>query len=47
MVRCAVAVGGSHAVEPQDHGVMYGWSFLDPDGYRWEVFRMDKGAVPA
>jgi uncharacterized protein len=41
LVRKAVAAGGSHAVEPQDHGFMYGWSFYDLDGHHWEVFWMD------
>lgn len=41
LVRTAVANGGSHAVDPQDHGFMYGWSFYDPDGHHWEVFWMD------
>ena len=41
MVNTAVANGGSHALEPQDHGFMYGWSFYDPDGHHWEVFWMD------
>jgi uncharacterized protein len=41
MANKAVANGGSHAVEPQDHGFMYGWSFYDPDGHHWEVFWMD------
>ena len=45
MVEKAVAAGGSHAVEPQDHGFMYGWSFYDPDGHHWEVFWMDPAAV--
>ena len=45
MVRKAVAAGGSHAVEPQDHGFMYGWSFYDPDGHHWEVFWMDPAAI--
>src|SRR5690606_10887558 len=27
MVRRAVAAGGLHAIDPQDHGFMYGWSF--------------------
>lgn len=46
MVRAAVAAGGSHALEPQDHGFMYGWSFHDPDGHHWEVFWMDPNAIP-
>lgn len=45
MVRKAVAAGGSHAVEPQDHGFMYGWSFYDLDGHHWEVFWMDPAAL--
>jgi uncharacterized protein len=47
MVGQAIAAGGSHAVEPMDHGFMYGWSFKDLDGHHWEVFWMDPSAVPA
>lgn len=46
MVRRAVAAGGSHALDPMDHGFMYGWSFYDLDGHHWEVFWMDPGAIP-
>jgi predicted lactoylglutathione lyase len=45
MVNRAIANGGSHALEPQDHGFMYGWSFYDPDGHHWEVFWMDPSVV--
>jgi predicted lactoylglutathione lyase len=45
MVQKAVAAGGAHAVDPQDHGFMYGWSFYDLDGYHWEVFWMDPSAI--
>jgi predicted lactoylglutathione lyase len=45
MVKQAVAAGGSHAADPQDHGFMYGWSFYDLDGHHWEVFWMDPAAV--
>ena len=45
MVKAAVAAGGSHALEPQDHGFMYGWSFYDLDGHHWEVFWMDPNSV--
>ena len=41
MVNKAIAAGGEHAMEPQDHGFMYGWSFYDLDGHHWEVFWMD------
>ena len=46
MVKKAVAAGGAHAVDPQDHGFMYGWSFYDPDGHHWEVFWTDPSAIP-
>ena len=45
MVRKAIVAGGSKAVEPQDHGFMYGSSFYDLDGHHWEVFWMDPSAV--
>jgi hypothetical protein len=32
MVRKAIAAGGKHAMDPQDHGFMYGWSVYDLDG---------------
>jgi predicted lactoylglutathione lyase len=47
MVRTAVAAGGSHAMDPQDHGFMYAWSFYDPDGHHWEVLWMDPAAAEA
>ena len=46
MVNKAIAAGGSHAVKPQDHGFMYGWSFRDLDAHHWEVFWMDPSAIP-
>jgi predicted lactoylglutathione lyase len=45
MVKKALAAGGTHAMDPQDHGFMYGWSFYDLDGHHWEVFWMDPNAV--
>ena len=45
MVHKAVAAGGAHALDPQDHGFMYGWSFYDLDGHHWEVFWMDPSAI--
>ncbi len=44
LVRIAVENGGSHAMDAQDHGFMYGWSFYDPDGHHWEVMWMDPKA---
>jgi predicted lactoylglutathione lyase len=43
MVRKAVSAGGERAMDPQDHGFMYGWSFYDPDGYHWEVLPSTTG----
>ncbi|MEO6601798.1 MAG: VOC family protein [Polyangiaceae bacterium] len=45
MVKMAVAAGGAHAMAPQDHGFMYGWSFYDLDGHHWEVMWMDPQAT--
>jgi uncharacterized protein len=45
LVKKAIAAGGTHAVDPQDHGFMYGWSFYDPDGHHWEVFWMDPKTI--
>ncbi len=45
MVRKAIAGGGRHAMEAQDHGFMYGWSFYDLDGHHWEVMWMDPAAA--
>ncbi len=44
MVRRAIDNGGAHAMDPQDHGFMYGWSFYDPDGHHWEALWMDPNA---
>jgi predicted lactoylglutathione lyase len=44
IVHKAIDAGGSHAMPPQDHGFMYGWSFYDLDGHHWEVVWMDPGA---
>lgn len=41
MVKRAVTAGGKHAMDPQDHGFMYGWSFYDLDDHHWEVIWMD------
>ncbi|HEU4521249.1 MAG TPA: VOC family protein [Thermoanaerobaculia bacterium] len=45
MVKKAIAAGGTHAMDSQDHGFMYGWSFYDLDGHHWEVLWMDPKAV--
>ena len=45
LVKTALAAGGAHAMDPQDHGFMYQWSFYDLDGHHWEVIWMDPKAV--
>jgi predicted lactoylglutathione lyase len=47
IVARAIAAGGSHAMPPQDHGFMYGWSFYDRDGHHWEVMWMDPSGLPS
>lgn len=46
IVQTAIAAGGAPAMDPIDHGFMFGWSFLDVDGHHWEVMHMDMSAVP-
>lgn len=46
-VRKAIAIGGTHAKDPIDHGFMYGWSFYDLDGHHWEVLWMNPNAAGA
>jgi len=45
MVEKALSLGATHAMAPQDHGFMYGWSFYDLDGHHWEVLWMDPAAM--
>jgi predicted lactoylglutathione lyase len=45
LVTKAIAAGGKQAMDPLDHGFMYGWSFYDLDGHHWEVLWMDPKAV--
>lgn len=45
LVKKAIAAGGKHAMDVQDHGFMYGWSFYDLDGHHWEVMWMDPKAA--
>jgi len=45
LVKRAIDAGGTHALPPQDHGFMYGWSFYDLDQHHWEVLWMDPSHV--
>ena len=38
--------GGTEPRPAQDHRWMYGRSFEDMDGHRWEVFHMDMSKMP-
>ena len=46
MVNKAKEAGGTLSKEVKDHGWMYEWGFQDLDGHLWEVFYMDKAAIP-
>jgi predicted lactoylglutathione lyase len=45
IVRKAITSGGRHAMNAQDRGFMYGWSFYDLDGHHWEVLWMDPSII--
>jgi predicted lactoylglutathione lyase len=47
LVKKAVAAGGRYAMDAQDNGFMYGWSFYDLDGHHWEVLWMDPAHIHA
>ena len=44
LVRLAKQHGGSAPRDPQDHGLMYGHGFEDPDGHIWELAYMAPSA---
>ncbi|MBC8132585.1 MAG: VOC family protein [Deltaproteobacteria bacterium] len=46
LVNIAIAAGGTHALDPVEHGFMYNWTFYDLDGHHWEVFYMDPKGMP-
>lgn len=37
IVKIAVSLGGKLHAEPEDHGVMYHWGFVDLDGHLWAI----------
>lgn len=41
----ALRAGGRETRAAEDHGVMYGRSFEDPDGHIWEPMWMDMAAA--
>ena len=46
MITKAKKTGAKEPRPPQDYGWMYGRSFDDLDGHRWEVFYMDMRKFP-
>ena len=46
LVGKALAAGGSPSMDKLEMGLMYSWSFQDPDGHQWEVMHMGSDAVP-
>lgn len=44
MVERAVAHGAQSYTQPQDHPLMYGHGFQDPDGHIWELLYFAQGS---
>lgn len=44
IVNTAVSLGGKLHAEPEDHGFMYHWSFVDLDGHLWAINYMNMDA---
>ncbi|WP_217591909.1 VOC family protein [Cohnella sp. GbtcB17] len=45
IVKTAVSLGGKLHAEPEDHGVMYHWGFVDLDGHLWAINCMNADAA--
>ena len=45
LVHKALAAGGRPTNDTMDYGLMYGWSFQDPDGHLWEVIWLDPSGL--
>jgi uncharacterized protein len=45
LVTTAIAAGGKPAMDKQDHGFIYGWSFYDLDGHHWEAIWIDSTRI--
>jgi uncharacterized protein len=41
----AIVIGVKLHAEPEDHGFMYHWSFVDLDGHLWTIHYMNKDAA--
>ncbi len=47
MIKKAITAGGKEYRPTEDHGWMYGRAFQDINGHVWELFYMDRDAMPA
>ncbi|UYO02478.1 VOC family protein [Paenibacillus sp. PSB04] len=45
IVNTALSLGGKLHAEPEDHGIMYHWGFVDLDGHLWAINYMNMGAA--
>ncbi|WP_433620529.1 VOC family protein [Paenibacillus cellulositrophicus] len=45
IVNTALSLGGKLHAEPEDHGVMYHWGFVDLDGHLWAINYMNMDAA--
>lgn len=45
IVNAAVSLGGKLHAEPEDHGFMYHWGFVDLDGHLWAINCMNADAA--
>lgn len=45
IVNAAVSMGGKLHAEPEDHGFMYHWGFVDLDGHLWAINYMGADAA--
>lgn len=45
IVNTAVSLGGKLHAEPEDHGFMYHWGFVDLDGHLWAINCMNADAA--
>lgn len=44
IVNTAVSLGGKLHAEPEEHGTMYHWGFVDLDGHLWAINYMNMDA---
>ncbi|GIO54480.1 extradiol dioxygenase [Paenibacillus rhizosphaerae] len=45
IVNTALSLGGKLHAEPEDHGIMYHWGFVDLDGHLWAINYMNMDAA--